>query len=80
MSDHIISALDDITRDPFRWNQHQANPVTALTERGIDPASASEILSRLQRETTPPNEGSWQSCDACIDPGSDQDPFEAPRP
>lgn len=75
----IVSTLDDITRDPFAWDQNEANPVAALTGRGLDPANASEILSVLRRETTHQPDGSWQSCDACIDPGSDRDPFEDPE-
>jgi hypothetical protein len=74
---NILSTLDDIARDPFTWDQHAANPVAALTDRGLDPARANEILSALRREPAHQRDGSWQSCDACIDPGSDPDPFEA---
>lgn len=71
----ILSTLADVARDPFTWDANAANPLAALTGVGLDPASANEVLSVLRRETIHSGDGSWQSCDACIDPSSDPDPF-----
>jgi hypothetical protein len=75
----VLSKLSEMTTDAFAWDEYQSNPFEALTSAGLDLDLALETLADLQRRSIPKPHEAWQSCDACFDPGSDDDPFDGPH-
>jgi hypothetical protein len=75
--DTIFDALTRLALSPFRASAVCAEPEAALRAMGLGDADVTLALHLPESEVEAAGNGVWDSCDTCLDPGTDGD-VEAP--
>jgi hypothetical protein len=71
--DTVFNALTRLALSPFQSSAASAEPEAALRALGLGDADVALALRLPDSELEAAANGVWDSCDTCLDPGSDGD-------
>lgn len=71
--DTVFNALTRLALSPFQSSAARAEPEAALRALGLGDAEVALARSLPDSELEAAANGVWDSCDTCLDPGSDDD-------
>jgi hypothetical protein len=75
--DTVFNVLTRFALSPFQSAARSAEPEAALLAAGLSAADVSLALHLPESDFEAAGGGAWDSCDTCLDPGTDGD-VEAP--
>lgn len=72
---HLFKALTDLALDPFARLAAGGDTRRALSAVGLSSGDLERATASLAADPESVESASFSSCETCIDPGNDPDPF-----